>query len=156
VSQRDRRREPYPWTWEPAAALATTLVAVVVTATQLGRAAANLIAGAGVGFPSTLAGWVTSTPPVLTGTASAGLPSSNGVQPAGLVLLGWSIAVTGVLLLGLTVVLVVVGWRRFGPAGVQGVASPDEVRATLGLRRLRRNGRLIRPDLHPRRTGVGE
>ena len=155
MSQRDRRREPYPWTWEPAAAVCATLVAVVVTATQLGRAAANLVAGAGAGFPSTLVGWVTSTPHVLTGTASAGL-SLNNAWPAGPVLLGWSIAVTGVLLLGLTVVLVVVGWRRFGPGGVQGVASPDEVRATLGLRRLRRNGRLIRPDLHPRQTGVGE
>lgn len=154
MTQRDRRREPYPWTWEPAALLGTMLVAVVVSATQLGRAAANLIVGAGISFPSTLVGWVTSTPAVLTGTASAGL-SLVGSRPAEPVLLGWSIAVTGLLLLAATVVAVMVGWRRFGPGGVQGVADPEEVRATLGLRRLRRNSRLIRPDLHQRQTGMG-
>lgn len=155
MSQRDRRREPYPWTWEPATALAATLIAVVVAATQLGRTAANLIMGAGVGFPPSLGGWVTSTPAVLTGRPTAGL-SPDGAQPAGPVLLGWCIAVTGLLVLALTVTGVVVWWRRFGPGGVQGVADPVEVRATLGLRRLRRNARLIRPDLHQQHPGVGE
>lgn len=165
MSQRDRRREPYPWTWEPATAVSTTLAAVLVAATQLGRAAANLVAGSTLSFPSTTLDWVTSTPAVLTGNATAGLPPTADLPPdtglavidtAGPVLLGWSIAITGLLLLALTIVFVVVGWRRFGPGGVQGVADPAEVRATLGLRRLRRNSRLIRPDLHQRRTGVGE
>jgi hypothetical protein len=155
VSQRDRRQEPYPWTWEPAATIGATLIAVVVSGTQLGRAAANLVAGSGLLFPSNLAGWVTSTPAVLTGNTSAGLSSAD-VQPAGPVLLGWCVGVSGTLLLALTVAVVVVGWRRFGPGGVQGVAGPDEVRATLGLRRLRRSSRLIRPDLHQHRAGGGE
>ncbi len=155
MSQRDRRREPYPWTWEPAAAVCATLLGVAVTATQTGRAAANFVSTGTLSFPSTPAGWVTSTPAVLTGNAAAGL-SPDGAQPAGPVLLGWCVGVAGALLLAFTVAALVMGWRRFGPGSMQGVASPDEVRATLGLRRLRRNGRLIRPDLHPRRTGVGE
>jgi len=153
VSQRDRRREPYPWTWEPAAAIGTILLAVLITATQLGRATAGWIAGGGANFPSTAAGWVTSTPAVLAGNAAAGSATTNATGP---VLLGWCIAVTGLLLLGLTVTACVAGWRRWGPGGIQGVAVPDEVRATLGLRRLHRNGRLIRPDLYGRPTGVGK
>ncbi len=157
MSQRDRRREPYPWTWEPAAAIATILLAVATTATQLGRAAATWMEDGGAHFPSTATGWVTSTPAVLAGNAAAGLPPVVGstTSTAGPVLLGCCIAVTGLLLLGLTVTACVVGWRRWGPGGMQGVAGPGEVRATLGLRRLRRNGRLIRPDLYQRRTGGG-
>lgn len=155
MSQRDRRREPYPWTWEPAAALGTTLVAIVVAAAQLGRAAANLGGGAGILFPPDVVGWVTSTPAVLTGHSTAGL-AYEVASPAGPVLLGWCVGFTGVLLLTSTVTLMVVAWRRFGPGGVQGVADPAEVRATLGLRRLRRNARLIRPDLHQQHPGVGE
>ncbi len=158
MSQRDRRREPYPWTWEPAAIVGATLLTVVVTAVQLGRAAANLTVGGGFTLPPTLVGWVTSTPAVLAGDASYGLPPRTGVTTtpvAGPALLGWSISVVGLIILSLVVVGAVAGWRQFGAGGVQGMAKPAEVRSTLGLRRLQQSGRLIRPDLHQRRTGVG-
>lgn len=158
MSQQDRRREPYPWTWEPTAVIGATLLTVVVTAVQLGRAAANLAVGGAFTLPSTFVGWVTSTPAVLAGHAGFGLPPHRGVTTtpvAGPVLLGWSIAAIGLVILSLVVTGAVAGWRRFGGGGVQGMAKPAEVRSTLGLRRLQQNSRLIRPDLHQRRTGVG-
>jgi len=159
VSQRDRRREPYPWTWEPATAVGTTITAVLVVATQVGRAAANLAAGAGVALPPTAAGWLTSTPEILAGNAAAGLPPAAAADltaPAGPGLLGWCIGVTGLLLVSAMVTVCTAGWRRWGPGGMRGAANPGEVRATLGLPRLRRSGRLIRPDLHEAGTGVEE
>lgn len=151
MSQRERRREPYPWTWEPAAAVSTILVAVVVGGAQLGRAAANLAAGCALAFPPAALGWVTSTPAVLAGDPTAGLTATGG-RAAGTATLAWSVAVTAVLLLGLTLAALIIGWRRWGPGGVQGVARPGEARAALGVHRLRRTRRLLRPDLYARRT----
>lgn len=148
MSQRDRRREPYPWTWEPAALVSATLLAVLVVGAQLGRAAANLAVGGAVLLPPTLLGWVTSTPAVLAGDADAGLTPST--PTAGSVLLGWSIALVGLILVGLLLFGAVVCWRRFGRGGVQGMATPGEVRSVLGRHRLHQNGHLIRPDLYQR------
>ena len=50
--QRERRRDPYPWTWEiPAAVILATLF-VIVIGIQLGRSVANLLAGAGWTWPA--------------------------------------------------------------------------------------------------------
>ena len=49
--QRERRRDPYPWTWEiPVAVILATLF-VIVIGIQLGRSVANLLAGAGWTWP---------------------------------------------------------------------------------------------------------
>lgn len=148
MSQRERRREPYPWTWEPTAVVCTVLVVILIVAAQLGRAAANLAVGGSPLLPPTAAGWVTSTPAVLTSHATAGLVSSGG-PAAGPGLLGWSIAVTAALLVSATVAGAAVGWRRWGSGGMHGVARPFQVRAALGVRRLRRSRRQLRPDLFP-------
>jgi len=146
MNQYDRRREPYPWTWEPTVAVAT----VLVTATQVGRAAANLGAGRPLCFP-TFGGWLTSTPGVLTGDAAAGLPSSHAPTASTALLIG-CVTVTAALLLGLTLALALTLRRRWGPERLQGMARPEEVRDTLGLRRLRRARSILRPDLYPHRS----
>ena len=149
MNQYDRRREPYPWTWEPTVAVALVLAAILVTAAQVGRAAANLAAGRPLRFP-TFGGWLTSTPGVLTGDAAAGLPSSHA-PTASTALLTGCVTVTAALLLGLTLTATLALRRRWGPERLRGMARPDEVRDTLGLRRLRRARSLLRPDLYPHR-----
>lgn len=152
MSQRDRRREPYPWTWEPAALVSATLLAVLVVAAQLGRAAANLAVGGALVLPTTLLTWITSTPAVLGGDAGAGLRPPSATSTAGPVLLGWSVAVVGLILVGLLLFAAMACWRRFGRGGVHGMATPGEVRSVLGEQRLQQNGHLIRPDLYQRRV----
>ena len=82
--QRERRRDPYPWTWEIPLAITVATLLVVVLGIQLGRSVANLLAGAGWTWPDPNAGtfpspigtafW-TSLPGVLGGHADAGLPT---------------------------------------------------------------------------------
>jgi hypothetical protein len=79
--QRERRRDPYAWTWEIPVAVALAILFVIVFGIQLGRSVANVLAGAGWTWPDANAGafpspigtafW-TSLPGVLTGHAGAG------------------------------------------------------------------------------------
>jgi hypothetical protein len=50
--QRERRHDPYPWTWEIPAAVITLVLLIVATGAHLGRSAANLLAGAGWTWPT--------------------------------------------------------------------------------------------------------
>lgn len=150
MTQRDRVREPYPWTWEPFAITIAVLAVMLTTGVQVGRAVANQLAGGVWQWPP-IDGWAGSTIAVLAGNAQAGLePRTN--PSAGPVLLGWCVGVVTV------VCLVAVGWaamlvyRRCGPGRIRGVATPTEVSRSLGVRRLRRTQAQVRPDLY---TGRG-
>jgi len=50
--QRSRRGDPYPFTWEIPAAIIASVLLVLVLGVHMGRAAANLLAGAGWGWPA--------------------------------------------------------------------------------------------------------
>lgn len=148
-SQRTRRRTPYPWTWELPAAVAAAAVAVLVVGVQLGRAAANLMAGGGWRLPP-LAGWSSSTVGILAGNPAAGLtPAPAQLATAGAV--GLWVAVTELLLLSATTVAGVWLNRRWGPSRMVGMASRSEAEQTLGISQLRKNRTVIRPDLYPGR-----
>lgn len=148
ATQRERRTDPYPMTWEvPVAILAGSLLSLVL-GVQLGRAMANLAAGAGWTWPAT-AQLFRSALGVLQGDAGAGLNSAVllAEQDA---LLAWVLGVDLVVMAA----YVLLSWlylRRWGPNRVLGLASADEARQLLGRQRLHAARKVIRPDLYGRR-----
>lgn len=144
--QADRRRNPYPYTWEIPLGILTGWLLLAGLGVQLGRSLANLTAGAGWAWPAGRALY-TSLPAVLSGDSAAGLILTGGsASPDSLH--GWLIATQLLILVGYTLGLIWAG-RRWGPSRMKGMASPTEAEQVLGLARLRRNATLIRPDLHP-------
>lgn len=153
--QHERRRDPYPWTWEPPTAAAVGVVLTLAGGIQLARSLANLIVGAGWTWPAPDAGIVaspigaafwTSLPGILAGRSDAGLPTSAPDHLAGAGLL-WT-----VLALMLAALLTVIGrvgvlMYRWGPGRVRGMATAAEAETLLGRSRLRKVAAIIRPDL---------
>ena len=155
--QRERRRDPYPWTWEiPTAVILATLF-VIIIGIQLGRSAANLLAGAGWTWPDANAGafpspigtafW-TSLPGVLTGHADAGLPSPTPDGLAGRGLVWTGLALTEIALLTATIWVGVYAYQRWGPGRMRGMATSAEAEKLLGVTRLRKVAGIVRPDLY--------
>lgn len=151
--QANRRRDPYPFTWEIPVALLATALLLAGLGVQLGRTLAYQWAGAGWHWPRSRA-VVTSIPAILTGHPTAGLTPPPGVPVAAGTVYGWIIAVELLLAVAATVVAVLVS-RRWGTGRMRGMATPAEARTTLGLRRLRAHRHVIRPDLYPARTTKG-
>jgi len=159
--QRERRRDPYPWTWEiPTAVMLATLI-VIIIGIQLGRSVANLLAGAGWTWPAGDGGanagtfpspigttfW-TSLPGVLAGHADAGLPSPtpDGLADRGLV---WtSLALTEIALLAASIWVAVYAYQRWGSCRMRGMATSTDAEKFLGLTRLRKVAGIVRPDLY--------
>lgn len=148
--QTDRRRDPYPFTWElPLGGLVAAL-ALAGFGVQLGRAAAHWQAGAGWAWPKGRA-LLTSIPAVLTGHPTAGLNPTPAIPASSAAVTGWIIAVEAVLALLLFAAAILV-LRRWGPARLKGMATPAEAEAALGLSRLHKHRRIVRPDLYPTRS----
>lgn len=145
-SQRHRRTNDYPLTWEPFALAGLALVMVIVLAAHLGRALAGLVAGDGWLWPLH-EDLITSVVPVLRGDPRAGLPPSATVHatPA---LLRICVAVTELAALAGYVAALTALLRRWGPNRAKGMASRHEAETLLGRTRLRRVRRIIRPDLY--------
>lgn len=151
MRQQERRRTPYPLTWEPLlAALLVVLVALAI-GVHVGRGAALLVAGVGWRWPEP-ALLFRSLPAVLGGDPSAGL--AHPVPPVQ----GLSLAITVVEVILLAVLTAVGLWamRRWGPQRLRGVASVAECEALLGRSRLWKARRIIRPDLYPSSQRPGE
>jgi hypothetical protein len=138
-----------PWTWEIPALILLAVLLVLVLGVHLGRAAANLLAGAGWTWPAR-DDLFASLPAVLRGNAAAGLHEVS--ETAGAHLLWWSVAVTEAVLLAVTVWTLVVCLRRWGPYRPQGMASRAEAEALLGRTRLRKAAPVVRPDLYGSRS----
>jgi hypothetical protein len=153
MSQRLRRQDPYPWTWEmPLAAILAVLV-LISSGVHLGRAVANVFAGCDWRFPSRV-NLLSSLPAVLRGDAGAGLVDLHGpgASPSSLLM---CVTATELILLTTSVVLIKWGLDRWGPGRMRGVASSSEAERLLGVARLRRSRRIVRPDLYrKRRHGV--
>lgn len=144
MRQHERRRTPYPLTWELPLAGLLVIGVVLTVGVHAGRAAALLLAGAGWCWPE-LTQLFRSLPSVLAGEASAGLAYAVPPVP-GLMLFIASVEVL------LVIALSVAGaWllRRWGPQRLRGVASLAECEALLGRNRLWTARRIIRPDLYP-------
>lgn len=150
--QTERRRNPYPLTWEIPVGAATLTLVLAALVVQLGRSLAHFGVGAGWAWPRgrTL---FTSIPAVLAGQTTAGLQPTPAVAATPSAVTGWIITVE-LVLLTIAVITAVVALRRWGPERLRGMATPAQARDTLGPVRLRRVRSIIRPDLYPPpRTG---
>jgi hypothetical protein len=153
MSQRSRRQDPYPWTWEMPLAVILAVVVLISFGVHLGRAVANVLAGSDWRFPSRVH-LFTSLPAVLRGDAGAGLVDLHGpgASPSSVLV---CVAATELILLATAVLLIKLGLDRWGPGPMKGVATPGEADKLLGVLRLRRSRKIVRPDLYgKRRHGV--
>ena len=147
--QRSRRHDPYPFTWEIPTTTIVGVLLVLSLGIHIGRAAANLLAGAGWGWP---AGdqLFRSLPAILGGDGGAGLPRAfHG--GAGQGALWTSIGVCELLLLILLGCALKIGLDRWGPHRVQGMATRAQAEQMLGRTRLRKASAVVRPDLYGKR-----
>jgi hypothetical protein len=143
--QRSRRTNPYPFTWEIPLALVVAVLFLLLMGVQIGRSAANLLAGNGWVFVDRPA-LFTSLPGIVSGHADAGLgPLSRPPGPA--VLWGSICAVEGIILV-ICAAGLKWGLGRWGPGRLHGVATRAEAEALLGRTRLRKHAKVIRPDLY--------
>jgi hypothetical protein len=149
MSQRSRRQDPYPWTWEIPLVIVIAGLVLISFGVHLGRAVANVLTGSDWRFPSR-GSLFSSLPAVLRGDARAGLVDLHGpgASPSSLLT---CVAATELILLTTSVVLIKWGLDRWGPGRTKGLATQGEAEKLLGVTRLRRSRRIIRPDLYGKR-----
>jgi hypothetical protein len=145
--QTERRRNPYPLTWEIPVGAATMTLVLAALGVQLGRSLAHLSVGAGWTWPHGRA-LFTSIAAVLGGEPTAGLNPAPAMAATSGAVTGWIITVE-LVLLTIALISAVVALRRWGPGRLRGMATPAQARDTLGTIRLRRVRTIIRPDLYP-------
>ncbi len=145
--QKSRRQDPYPWTWELPLAVVVAVLLVMVIGIHLGRSVANVLAGGRLGWPSS-SELFRSAVGVVGGDGAAGLNLVANAPVARGTSLWVCIGVVEVLLLTLVTGCLVAGLRRWGPGRMRGMASRSEAELLLGVRRLRRHRRIVRPDLY--------
>ncbi len=143
--QRSRHKDAMPWTWEIPALILLFVLFVLAMGVHLGRAAANLLTGAGWTWPARNE-LIVSLPGVLRGDSAAGLHGATNT--AGPHLLRWGVAATETVLTVATAWTLVACLRRWGPYRPQGMASRAEAEALLGRTRLRKIAPVVRPDLY--------
>lgn len=149
VSQRERRHDPYPLTWEiPSAIFAGSLLALVL-GVHLGRGLANLAAGAEWAWPS-LTLLFRSAIGVVQGDSGAGIASVAPLAAPD-ALLAWVLAVE-LVVMAACVALIWACLHRWGPNRTLGVATADETRRLLGRERLYAARKVIRPDLYGKKA----
>ncbi len=140
--QRDRRHNPYPWTWEIPVAAACAVLLVLAVGVHLGNGLAHLTSGHGWTWPAS-SQLFASLPVVLTNhTGGVGVGA-------------WIITVE-LVLLGLLAWIAVWSWQRWGPSRLKGVATREQAEQVLGLTRLHQVAGIVRPDLHPTRSTRGD
>jgi hypothetical protein len=147
--QSDRRRDPYPFTWEIPVGILTGWLLLAGLGIQLARTLANWTAGAGWIWPTGKALY-SSLPAVLAGNPQTGL-ILHPATASRAALYGWIITIQ--LLLAVATILAAFWmYRRWGAGRMKGMASGAEAEAVLGVTRLRRNSAVIRPDLQEAHT----
>ena len=152
IAQADRRRDPYPFTWEIPVGILTGWLLLASLGVHAARALANATAGAGWTWPEGK-NLFTSLPRVLAGDPAAGLTLHHPVTGTAS-LYGWIVTVQ-LLLLAATIAATVWGLRRWGPGRMHGMASAQEAEQLLGISRLRRVAPIVRPDLTGSATKEG-
>ncbi len=142
--QRERRHNPYPWTWEIPAGVACAVLLVLAVGVHLGNGLAHLTSGQGWTWPAQ-SQLFAGIPTILN---SAPTTSPVGVH-------AWVMAVE-LLLIGGLGWAILASWQRWGPSRLKGVATRDQAEQVLGLTRLRKVATIVRPDLHTTRRTRGE
>ena len=142
--QRERRHNPYPWTWEIPAGVACAVVLVLAIGVHIGNGLARLASGQGWTWPAQ-SQLFASIPTILN--------SAPTTDPVGVHV--WVMAVELLLIGGLGWVTFA-SWQRWGTSRLKGVATRDQAEHVLGVTRLRKVAPIVRPDLYPvRRTPGG-
>lgn len=136
---RSQRHDPYPWTWEPAAATLCVLGILTLIATRAGQTLAARILGHPA--PDT-----TYDPVRVLDSLSQSAHQEQAVVVACIVL-------AELVALILTTVAAYHLANRCGAIGPRGFATPTQARSSLGPQRLRRQRWIIRPDM-PTSPGV--
>ena len=149
MSQQSRRRDPYPWTWEIPVGVVLMILLMLVCGVHLGRAVANVLAGASWAFPGRIE-LFRSLPEVLRGDAGAGLTGIRG-HLSSPVILRVCVVATELMLIAVCVFVLKVVLKRWGPSRMKGMASSGEAERLLGVSRLRKNRAVVRPDLYQKR-----
>jgi hypothetical protein len=149
MSQQSRRRDPYPWTWEVPVGVVLVILLVLAGGVHLGRAIANVLAGAGWSF-SPLVDLFSCLPAVLRGDAGAGLTGISG-HLSSPVILRVCVLATELMLMAVCVFLLKLALQRWGPGRMKGMASWGEAERLLGVSRLRKVRAVVRPDLYGKR-----
>ena len=154
-SIRKERRDALPLTWELPAAATLAWVAIAATLLAAGRGAATWLTGAGWVWPENGAGLTASLAGLLTGHPAAGLTTADatGLPASSVVYL--VVVLAEVAWLIVTLLAVGTWWRTWGPGMRQGLADRFEVEKVLGLSRIRRDRRVIRPDLYGKPINIG-
>lgn len=154
--QRERLKNPYPWTWEIPAVLIGITLFLVVVGIQLARSLANLLAGAGWTWPAVDTGafssplgsafW-TSLPGVVGGDAAEGLADPLPAQLAPAALTWVCLVLVEGTLLTATTWGGITAYKR-GPGRMKGMATAAEAEKLLGVTRLRKVAPIVRPDVY--------
>ena len=144
-----RRSDPVPWSWEVPLAVALAWLCTAAWALLAGQGLAGLVTGRGWLWPES-AMMMPALVGLMTGHVGAGLSAeAEGLAPA--LVYGLAAAVELTLLVA-TVATGVWVWTTYGPSRRMGMATRTEAGFALGMGRLRRIRKLIRPDLY-RRAG---
>src|SRR5829696_2627235 len=104
MSQMSRRHNPYPWTWEIPTCVVVAILLVMVCGVHLGRAIANMVAGADWAVPER-ADLFSSLPAVLQGDAGAGIHGLDGPVASSSALWTYIVATELILLVACAVLL---------------------------------------------------
>lgn len=150
--QQSRRSNPYPFTWEIPMAAFLAVVLLLFLGVHLGRAVANLWAGAGLTVPprqEMVGSWFS----VFKGDAGAGL-SPRPEEVAGAAALRFWIILSELCIIAGLLWLARVAWVKWGPGVVRGVATNGEVEEVVGRVRLQKQAHVIRPDLYAKKTNL--
>ncbi len=130
---RSQRHDPYPWTWEPAAATLCVLGILSLIATRAGQTLAARI----LGHPTP----DRTFDPVRILDSLSQSPRQEQAIVIACIILAELIALT------LTSLAAYHLAHRSGAIGPRGFATPTQARDSLGPQRLRRQRRIIRPDV---------
>lgn len=147
--QEDRRAIPYPWTWEiPALVVCLTALGGVIVV-HVARSCAILVAGGGWEFTPRVE-LFSALPGLLEGDSRAGLDPGSG-RASVRTLYSAIFVFEAAAVLG-WVWFLRWGTSRWGAVRVQGMADGTLTKRLLGVSRLHRSAKVLRPDLpcHPR------
>lgn len=140
--QRSRRANPYPLTWEIPVGVACSVLMALALGVHVGNGLAHLTGGGGWVWPNQR-DLFASIPAVLTRTGAVRTGVGEWIFTVELLIiasLGWVAVST---------------WQRWGSGRLKGMATAEQAEQVLGVRRLRKVARIVRPDLHPHRTAIG-
>jgi len=143
-----RRPDPVPWSWEIPAGAALAWLCVAAAALLAARGVAGLLTGRGWLWPDSprlfpaLGG-------LATGRVGAGVESGGGTELSPMLVYGLA-GTFEVVLLVASIWVGVRFWTTLGPGRRPGMASRADAETILGVGRMRRVRKLIRPDLYGR------